>query len=96
MRAYNRWTGGSGFGRVRARSLAGPDITYYVTANDLTEDRCTVTACYLRREQAEQALEGGDGKSYVFETRARLRPGLRAYHCAGVAWAFEENQAGKP
>lgn len=96
MKSQRRWSGSSGFGRIRARGA--PQVlsaVYYVTAVDLTADRCTVTGSHLTRAAADAAAKLEPG-AVVFEARAKLVAGLRAWHAAGIAWAFDENTAGKP
>ncbi len=47
--------------------------TYYVTANDITPSRCTVTGCYTRLSAAEAAVESDD-MSGVFESTVIYTP----------------------
>ena len=64
--------------------------TYYVTANDITPSRCTVTGCYTRESAAQAAVESDDN-SGVFEAYEDMAEGARVWHRDGAAWSSEEN-----
>lgn len=62
----------------------------FITANDITETRCTVTGCYDSRSAADAAVES-DEESQVFETESPIHEGVRAYHQDGRAWFAGQN-----
>jgi hypothetical protein len=89
MTAARRWTGGRGFGRIRAKGLRPRTLArlVFVVVNDITGDRCTVLECFDKRADAEQLIKGVAGAA-VFESPTKLTAGARATHAAGVVWTF--------